>query len=172
MPATLVLQRRSTSRTRSRQHFNARLELSRLFWVAIGLCLIHQMIVLGSWTAPVQQTAFWAKATAIYGQRLSLHDKSVVEKVAKQVGVSPDRVILTLLYGTEVDADMSKVEGLTQEELDRLGRIADIQRYFDFHPGVRYRLTHRGFGRIGSLGTKDSEAISLLETNFTGHGAQ
>lgn len=149
----------SNSRSRTRRHFDTRRELTQVLLIVSLIALGHQVWIQGTWTAPIKHTAFWAEATAIYGQSLTDHDKAVVEQCAKNVGVTPERVILTLLYGQ--NPSVSEGVLLSKETESRLNRIAAVNEYFIGHPLVAHRLSR----------VNKQEAIRLLETNTLSPGA-
>jgi len=120
----------------------------------------------GTYTNTLKWPGWWEVVQEeYYAERLTEHDMSVVEACAQRLSITPDRVILTLLYHPTVP-NSSHWE--TCEEPERFSRIEAIQSTFRLHSGVAYRLTHRGRSNfwqyIVSQGMNSSDVnITLFE---------
>lgn len=137
--------------------------------LAVVSFLVAQAIESGLYQQDqLRWSAWWQRVQKEhYSNRLSSHDISIVERCATSVGVTPDRVISTLLYRPSVP-NSSHWEEYGD---DRFVRIAKIQRTFSINRGVAYRLMHRGCGSkiswlVGQADGPKKKEAELFERKF------
>lgn len=138
------------------------------FLVVVALVVVFLFLSYrsGTYTNPLRWEKWWAVVQKdYYAGQLTQHDMSVVEACADELGITPDRVILTLLYKPNTP-NSSHWE--TCEEPERFGRIEYVQKTFLIHRGVAYRLTHRGRSNfwqnlIGQSGSRNKSDVVLFE---------
>lgn len=111
--------------------------------ILIGWWLHGRYVAAMTYTAPIRWPAWWTAIRPIYGSALNAHDIAVVEDIALREKITPDRVILTLLYDPQTP-NSGHWEGLDEDEVARFERIGGIQGHFSWHRSTAYKLRSGG----------------------------
>jgi len=141
-------------------------KLRRVLIVLVLVVFLFLSYRSGTYTNTLRWEKWWVVVQKdYYSGQLTRHDMSVVEACAQDLDITPDRVILTLLYKPNTP-NPSHWE--TCEEPERFKRIDYIQKTFIVHRAVAYHLTHRGRSNfwqylVGQAENSDDANIAAFE---------